>query len=319
MSARREIRPGDRIGLWTVLDQKVSAPRSSYKWLCRCQCGTERFVNEQSLKNGSSQSCGCTRTNAVRAACSHQLIGKVFGDLTVTEAAPPPPGGTGSWWRCVCSCGNTYLCPGTLLVTGRRTHCGCKSSRGAEAVDIRGQRFGMLTALEHTQKRDRKGYVIWRCQCDCGNIVERSVNDLKFTNIQSCGCKRKAHDQILGSLQARVSGTSIDIIKSNKLPSDNTSGAKGVYLVRGRYVAKISFQKKSYYLGTFDSFQDAKAARLKAEEELYGPVLEYYRRWQAAAEADPQWAVNHPVQISVSRQEDAFHISFLPALENISV
>ena len=29
------------------------------RWLCRCDCGTERIVSAHSLRNGSSQSCGC--------------------------------------------------------------------------------------------------------------------------------------------------------------------------------------------------------------------------------------------------------------------
>ena len=42
-----------------------------------------------------------------------------------------------------------------------------------------------------------------------------------------------------------VDGTSIDAIRSKKVPKDNTTGYKGVYLIRGKYVAKIVFQKKN--------------------------------------------------------------------------
>lgn len=40
--------------------------------------------------------------------------------------------------------------------------------------DLTGQRFGMLTALEALEER-HQGCVIWRCQCDCGNIVLRKI------------------------------------------------------------------------------------------------------------------------------------------------
>ena len=36
--------------------------------------------------------------------------------------------------------------------------------------DLTGQRFGKLTVLEITEER-RNRQVVWKCQCDCGNIV----------------------------------------------------------------------------------------------------------------------------------------------------
>ncbi len=100
-----------------------------------------------------------------------------------------------------------------------------------------------------------------------------------YGNQTSCGCKKQEHDQALGRLQTRVDGTSIDIIKIQKLPADNTTGYKGVYLIKGKYVAKIVFRKKAYYLGTYDSIEDAHEARLDAEEALYQPIVEYHARW----------------------------------------
>lgn len=57
-----------------------------------------------------------------------------------------------------------------------------------------------------------------------------------------CGCKKKEHDKALGGFLTHVDGTSIDALKSRKIPSNNTTGVKGVYLVKGRYLAKIVFQ-----------------------------------------------------------------------------
>lgn len=59
------------------------------------------------------------------------------------------------------------------------------------------------------------------------------------------------------------------MIQSQKLPRDNTTGYKGVYLVRGKYLAKIVFQKKQYFLGTYDSIEEAAAARKSAEALLF--------------------------------------------------
>lgn len=56
-------------------------------------------------------------------------------------------------------------------------------------VDITGKRFGKLIALEPTDKRDPNGgNVIWKCKCDCGNIVETLAISLIKGNTTSCGC-----------------------------------------------------------------------------------------------------------------------------------
>lgn len=49
---------GRRCGRWTVL-QRSPDPRPAAYWLCRCECGSERVVSGQLLRNGNSRSCGC--------------------------------------------------------------------------------------------------------------------------------------------------------------------------------------------------------------------------------------------------------------------
>ncbi len=309
------ITPGQKIGRWTVLDDYIKVRRGEKKWLCRCECGTERYVLERSLKHGASQSCGCLRKEAAEKAVAHDLAGKTFGDLTVKERSALSHKNGGIWWICECSCSNMCEVPATLLVKGRKTHCGGKNhEKNYFYTDITGQRFGRLVALHHTDKRDSTGGVIWYCRCDCGNEIDVPYNNLVYTNQQSCGCKKKEHDQLLGKLQTRVDGTSLDIIKSKKVPTDNTTGYKGVYLIKGKYVAKINFQKKAYYLGSFNSIEEAHEARLDAEEALFQPTLEYHARWQEKADADPAWAAENPMKITVSIVNHRLNISFLPLL-----
>lgn len=56
--------------------------------------------------------------------------------------------------------------------------------------DISGQRFGRLIALEPTDVR-RHGNVLWKCQCDCGNICYIVSNSLRRGLTTSCGCYAK--------------------------------------------------------------------------------------------------------------------------------
>lgn len=301
-SRKNLIQPGMQFERWTVLE---SAPGEDKKWLCRCQCGTERVVSERGLLYGESKSCGCLRRDKSREASSHDLIGKVFGDLTVTGKAEYQRKNGGIWWRCSCACGEEYEVPGTLLVTGKRTNCGGSAhERQYARADITNQRFHDLVALYPTSKRDGKGFVIWHCRCDCGNEIDISYNALVYSTVKSCGCRKKEHEQKLHSFLTHIDGTSIDAIRSKKVPADNTTGYKGVYFIRGKYVAKIVFQKKQYFLGTYDNIEDAAAARAEAEETLFGGMETFYMLWEKRAAADPVWAAENPVKVEVVRNRD---------------
>lgn len=70
----------------------------------------------------------------------------------------------------------------------------------------------------------------------------------------------------------------MDALKSRKVPTDNTTGYKSVYLIRGKYVAKIVFQKKQYFLGTYENIEDAAEARREAEEVLFDGSAKHYRK-----------------------------------------
>lgn len=54
---------GQRYNRWTLV-RRVSAGR----WLCRCECGTEREKPVRSLRAGASRSCGCLAREASRTA-----------------------------------------------------------------------------------------------------------------------------------------------------------------------------------------------------------------------------------------------------------
>ena len=57
--------------------------------------------------------------------------------------------------------------------------------------NITGQKFGRLTAIEPTKKRDGQGLIIWKFQCDCGKIVEKVGRNVWRGNTASCGCLKK--------------------------------------------------------------------------------------------------------------------------------
>ncbi|MBO7727891.1 MAG: hypothetical protein J6S50_05160 [Oscillospiraceae bacterium] len=61
-----------------------------------------------------------------------------------------------------------------------------------KAIDLTGQRFGRLTALERAENKNCKA--TWRCLCDCGNETTVRADSLISGDTQSCGC---LHDESL--------------------------------------------------------------------------------------------------------------------------
>lgn len=65
----------ERFGRWTVIGDKKRIGRG-YKVLCRCDCGTERYVNKSDLRLGKSRSCGCLKTEStIRRYTTHGMTG----------------------------------------------------------------------------------------------------------------------------------------------------------------------------------------------------------------------------------------------------
>lgn len=52
---------GQKYGRWLVIEKGDLDSRGNVLWLCRCECGTERFVRGSEIYLGNSTSCGCTR------------------------------------------------------------------------------------------------------------------------------------------------------------------------------------------------------------------------------------------------------------------
>ena len=55
----------------------------------------------------------------------------------------------------------------------------------SELIDIKGKKFGALTVIEHLGGRQN----LWKCQCECGEIVPVGSFFLRYNRIKSCGCK----------------------------------------------------------------------------------------------------------------------------------
>lgn len=117
------------------------------------------------------------------------LAGLRFGKLTAVEPTSERKHNA-VVWRCRCDCGNEILVESRRLKPGVIYSCGCQAPPAAGG-DLTGLRFGRLTVCGATEKRSTNRYILWRCQCDCGNLVEVGRDKLLSGGTTSCGCGQK--------------------------------------------------------------------------------------------------------------------------------
>jgi hypothetical protein len=128
---------GQHFGLLAVMGKDDTKLRPS--WLCRCLCGKEHIAREDHLVAGRTKSCGCAsnRFKKAQMAKRFNLINRRFGSLQIVWRVPSKKIGTSShsWWAAKCDCGKLIEVQGKALVSGRKTHCGCKTEKamGAKA------------------------------------------------------------------------------------------------------------------------------------------------------------------------------------------
>ena len=165
-------------------------------WICRCSCGTRTTVRQDGLMSGFAKSCGCHRKN-LKNKRKKDLTGEVFGLLTVLKEGRTHTTKSGQkvpYWHCACSCGNIVEVRGSCLKSGSTKSCGCYRSQNlsnAKTIDLTGQLFGELTAVERT-KGSQNRHSMWLCRCKCGNFKEVNSDSLRSGHTKSCGCLGKS-------------------------------------------------------------------------------------------------------------------------------
>lgn len=153
-------------------------------------------------------------------------------------------------------------------------------------LDLTGQRFGKLTALAPAENIG--GCTAWLCRCDCGQETVVITKRLRDGHRTSCGCDNENFGKppnVAGRASLTyVEGTCVEMIQSDTVRRNNTSGVTGVdWLTRKRrWRASICFKGVRRSLGTFENFDDAVEARKRAEAELYQPFLEKHQGSGAA-------------------------------------
>lgn len=167
-------------------------------WLTTCECGNDIVVKGASLKSGHTNSCGCYHRDAVSEKLAKDFLpGDQVGHWTILYRADGYKG-KGAFWHVRCECGNETDVLGEHLRTGASSSCGCVSRKNAserQLIDLVGERFGLLTVVQRSDKKTDYGDVYWTCYCDCGNTADISGHNLRRGNTLSCGCLNMSHGE----------------------------------------------------------------------------------------------------------------------------
>lgn len=65
-------------------------------------------------------------------------------------------------------------------------------------INLINQVFNRLTVLEDSKQRNKAGSILWKCQCECGNITLSTGTELKNGHKKSCGCLHEEQISNLG-------------------------------------------------------------------------------------------------------------------------
>lgn len=164
-------------------------------WWVQCECGNIEKIRADGLKTSCYKCSNETKAQKLKQILAQDLSGQKFGRLTVLY---PTEGqnGKGMHWHCKCECGNEIDVIAGSLTSGNTKSCGCLKKENAHFTQLKlnlvGQRFGKLLVVEETKERQYEK-VVWKCQCDCGNIVYLNTTRLRQGNDISCGCQKTSY------------------------------------------------------------------------------------------------------------------------------
>lgn len=198
-----------RFGRLVALEPTLKRKSGCVVWKCQCDCGNIIEVSSHSLKTGNTKSCGCLN-NEKRISRIMKYNEQNFKDLTgerrglLTIVSPTNlRKGSNIVWQCLCDCGNvTYVSSNNLNKNGKYTKsCGCLKNKNSRYKNLLNLKFGKLLVIEKTEKR-KHNQIVWKCQCDCGNVIEASSTSLTSGGTKSCGClKSLGEEKIIKILQ----------------------------------------------------------------------------------------------------------------------
>lgn len=236
------------------------------------------------------------------------LTGQKFGKLTVLyrlQGTRFKNGTSKPVWHCQCECGNECNVAGTHLRTGHTKSCGClhketlsnnnKKLKSKDNIfDLTGK-FGIgytynIDPTDPCKKRnyfyfDLEDYELIKNYCWSFN-AEGYI--CAYDKVKSKNTFVRLHDLIMNCNTTQfvvdhIRHTKYDNRKAelrmclnnenafNKKPKENSKAIRtGIHFKNGKYKARLKCNGIEVLLQSFDTFEEAVAARKEAEDKYFG-------------------------------------------------
>lgn len=133
---------GKKFGRFLVVGLSGKNRHGSAMWRCRCECGTEKIIDGQGLRKGSTVSCGCLRAEHLRRGREYlHVSSRTHGESRSREH---------KIWRCIVYRCYTSTAPEFPCYGGRGIRV-CK--RWRESFPAFLEDMGKAPSLKHTIDR----------------------------------------------------------------------------------------------------------------------------------------------------------------------
>lgn len=115
---------GQKFGMLSFLGDGGPGPGRNRLWRMVCECGTEKSLRSDGVKQGKVQSCGCLHRRLSSERAMLDIAGHRYGRLRVLSLAGVSKT-CGSKWACLCDCGAEKVVTAQALQRGATISCGC--------------------------------------------------------------------------------------------------------------------------------------------------------------------------------------------------
>lgn len=246
---------GQKFGRLTVVKFAYTKNKRAY-WECECDCKKDTsnelnhvIVSTKSLRNGSTQSCGCLKVEKLKE------INKVdYPQWFIDELANESEKERARNGELKSTDKIDFVCPihgvynqkvGEHISNGKRKH-GCPKC-SIKYKDLVGQRFGELMVIKQNEKRNKNGKITWHCKCDCGNECDVITHDLISGKRLHCKDKEKHKRKSKDFIDLTGQVFNILAIK-NHIGNNSKRGTKLKDDLRGKKVGRLTVisQNKDY-------------------------------------------------------------------------